>query len=95
MQAGFTQYDASFAGVGGCPFVPGAAGNVATEDVLHMCEEMGVATGVDLDKAMAISRRVVELVGHSTDSYLLRAGKAKNLIRELPTGQIKNQTQNK
>lgn len=95
MQAGFTQYDASFAGVGGCPFVPGAAGNVATEDVLHMCEEMKVETGIDLDKAMAISRRVVELVGHSTDSYLLRAGKAKDLIRELPTGQIKNQTLNK
>ncbi len=93
MQAGFTQFDASFAGVGGCPFVPGAAGNVATEDVLHMCEEMGVETGVDLDKAMDISRRVVNLVGHVTDSYLLRAGKSKDLIRELPVGQIKNQTQ--
>ena len=92
MEAGFTQFDASFAGVGGCPFVPGAAGNVATEDVLHMCEQMQVETGIDLDKAMAISRKVVELVGHSTDSYLLRAGKAKDLIRELPTGQIKNQT---
>lgn len=94
MQAGFTQFDTSFAGVGGCPFVPGAAGNVATEDVLHLCEEAGVETGVDLDQAMAISRRVVELVGHSTDSYLLRAGKSKDLIRELPTGQIKNQTMN-
>lgn len=93
MQAGFTQFDASFAGVGGCPFVPGAAGNVATEDVLHMCDEMQVETGIDLDKAMAISRRIVTLIGHSTDSYLLRAGKSKDLIRELPTGQIKNQTQ--
>ncbi len=93
MQAGFTRFDASFAGVGGCPFVPGAAGNVATEDVLHMCEEMGVATGIDLDKAMAVSRRVVGLIGHTTDSYLLRAGKSRDLIRELPTGQIKNQTQ--
>ncbi len=92
MQAGFTQFDASFAGVGGCPFVPGAAGNVATEDLLHMCDEMGVATGIDLDKAMAISRRVAELVGHNTDSYLLRAGTSKALFRELPKGQIKNQT---
>ncbi len=92
MQAGMTQYDASFAGVGGCPFVPGAAGNVATEDALHMCDEMNVQTGIDLDRAMNISRRVVELVGHSTDSYLLRAGKSKDLIRELPKGQIKNQT---
>lgn len=92
MQAGFTQFDTSFAGVGGCPFVPGAAGNVATEDVLHMCEESGVETGINLDQAMAVSRKVVELVGHPTDSYLLRAGKTKDLIRELPTGQIKNQT---
>ena len=92
MQAGFTQFDASFAGVGGCPFVPGAAGNVATEDVLHMCDESGIRTGVDLDRAMEISRRVVQLVGHNADSYLLRAGKSKDLIRELPTGQIKNQT---
>lgn len=84
MQAGFTRFDSAFAGVGGCPFVPGAAGNVATEDVVHLCDEMGVATGVDLDKAMAVSRRLVQLLGHNTDSYLLRAGKSKDLILELP-----------
>lgn len=93
MQAGFTQFDASFAGVGGCPFVPGAAGNVTTEDLLHMCDEMGVETGIDLDASLAIGRQVVEILGHSTDSFLLRAGKSKDLIRELPTGQIKNQTE--
>ena len=92
MQAGCTQFDASFAGAGGCPFVPGAAGNVATEDVLHMCDEMGIETGVDLDKALDISRKIVGLLHHSTDSYLLRAGKTKDLIRDRPTGQIKNQT---
>lgn len=92
MQAGFCQFDTSFAGVGGCPFVPGAAGNVSTEDVLHMCDEMGVETGIDLDQAMAISRRVVELLGHPTDSYILRAGKSKDLILELPQGQLENQT---
>lgn len=91
MQAGITQFDSSFAGVGGCPFVPGAAGNVSTEDVIHMCDEMEVATGIDLDKSMAVSRKVVEIIGHNTDSYLLRAGKSKDLIRELPKGQIKNQ----
>lgn len=91
MGAGMTNFDTSFAGVGGCPFVPGAAGNVATEDVLHMCDQMGVETGIDLDRAMDVSRKVVEMLGHSTDSYLLRAGKASDLIRELPTGQLKNQ----
>lgn len=87
MQAGFTRFDSAFAGVGGCPFVPGAAGNVATEDVVHLCDEIGVATGVDLDGTMAVSRRLVQLLGHSTDSYLLRAGKSKDLILELPVKQ--------
>lgn len=95
MQAEITQFDTSFAGVGGCPFVPGAAGNVSTEDVIHMCDEMKVETGIDLDKAMVISKKIVEIVGHSTDSYLLRAGKSKDLIRELPTGQIKSQVKSK
>lgn len=95
MQAGISQFDTSFAGVGGCPFVPGAAGNVSTEDVIHMCDEMNVETGIDLDKAMLISKKIVEIVGHSADSYLLRAGKSKDLIRELPTGQIKNQVKSK
>ncbi len=84
MQAGFTRFDSAFAGVGGCPFVPGAAGNVATEDVVHLCDEMGVETGVDLDRSMEVSRRLVQILGHNTDSYLLRAGKSKDLILELP-----------
>lgn len=92
MQAGFTQFDTSFAGVGGCPFVPGAAGNVSSEDVIHMCSESGIVTGIDLDQVMEIGRRVTEMAGHATDSYLLRAGKSKDLIRELPTGQAKNET---
>lgn len=92
MQAGFSRYDCAFAGVGGCPFVPGAAGNVSSEDLIHMLGEIGVECGIDLDKIMGVSRRLVEMVGHSTDSYLLRAGKSRDLIKELPTGQIKNQT---
>ena len=87
MSAGFDRYDTSFAGVGGCPFVPGAAGNVASEDVVHMLDEMGVETGVDLDKLMAVGRDVVQILGHATDSYLLRAGKAKDLILDLPIRQ--------
>lgn len=93
MHAGFDRFDSSFAGVGGCPFVPGAAGNVSTEDLLHMCLECGVETGIDLDKMMAVAAKVVDIVGHKTDSYLLRAGKASDLIRELPKGQAKNNTQ--
>lgn len=92
LNAGFTQFDSSFAGVGGCPFVPGAAGNVATEDLLHMLDEMGIETGIDLDQVMALSREVTKMVGHQTDSYLLRAGKASDLILDIPRRQAKNHT---
>lgn len=89
MQAGITWFDTSFAGVGGCPFVPGAAGNVSTEDVLHMLNEMNIETGIDLDNTILISKMLVKILGHSTDSYILRAGKSKDLILDLPTGQKK------
>jgi hydroxymethylglutaryl-CoA lyase len=80
MQAGIECYDASFGGIGGCPFVPGAAGNVITEDVLHMCHEMGIETGVDLDKAIEVAKKVKELVNHDLPSYILKAGKNSDLI---------------
>ena len=64
MEAGMTQFDSSFGGLGGCPFVPGAAGNISTEDVLHMCEESGVATGIDIVKVIALSRQLKQLLGH-------------------------------
>ena len=80
MQAGMTQFDTSFGGLGGCPFVPGAAGNISSEDVINMLDEMGIATGVDVLKVMAISRKVSELLGHGMDSYVLRAGRSKDLI---------------
>lgn len=92
MMAGITTFDGAFGGLGGCPFIPGAAGNVCTEDVLHMLYEMGVETGINLDKAIEISRYVREKVGHNLDSYVLVAGKADELIKDLPKGQIKNQT---
>lgn len=90
IQAGFNQFDSSFAGVGGCPFVPGAAGNVATEDLVHMLQECGIETGIDLDKVLAIGREITKIIGHKTDSFLLRAGKASDLIREIPKEQGKN-----
>ena len=80
MQAGMTQFDTSFGGLGGCPFVPGAAGNISSEDVINMLDEMGIQTGVDVLKVMAISRKVSELLGHGMDSYVLRAGRSKDLI---------------
>lgn len=81
MEAGIDWFDTSFGGLGGCPFVPGAAGNVITEDVLHMCDEMGIETGVDLDKAIDIAKRVREIVGHELLGYILKAGKNSDLLR--------------
>jgi hydroxymethylglutaryl-CoA lyase len=81
MQTGITHFDSSLGGLGGCPFVPGAAGNVASEDVVHMLDEMGIDTGIDIGKLMELARKMQELVGHDTDSYLLKAGRSKDLIR--------------
>jgi len=73
LAGGVTHLDASVAGLGGCPFAPGAAGNVATEDLVHMLAEMGIATHVRLDALLEVARRVEAVVGHAA-SALLRAG---------------------
>lgn len=81
MQAGITWFDSSFGGLGGCPFVPGAAGNVISEDVIHMLHEMNIETGIDIDKAIGVAKRVGEIVGHSLPGYILKAGKSSDLIK--------------
>ena len=80
MDAGMTQFDTAFGGIGGCPFVPGAAGNISTEDVLHLCEGSGIETGIDLTKIMALSRKMQTLLGHELESYVLRAGRSEDLM---------------
>jgi len=74
MQAGMDRFDSSFAGLGGCPFAPGATGNIATEDLLNMMNEMGISTGVDLEKAINTGRIVQTYLGHDSDSFILKAG---------------------
>jgi hydroxymethylglutaryl-CoA lyase len=74
LQLGVTDYDASVGGLGGCPYAPGASGNVATEDVVHMLEDMGVATGVDLEALIDAARTAQALVGRELPSAVLRAG---------------------
>lgn len=80
MQAGVIRFDASLAGLGGCPYAPGASGNVASEDVIHMLHEMGIETGVDLLKMMEAARLLQQWVGHPTDSAVLRAGRVSDLV---------------
>lgn len=75
MECGVTNFDASIGGLGGCPFAPGASGNVCTEDLVHCLHAMGVETGVDLDAYVAASRRVQEVVGHPLPGQIVKAGK--------------------
>ncbi|GHC24098.1 hydroxymethylglutaryl-CoA lyase [Kushneria pakistanensis] len=75
-QAGVTRFDAALGGLGGCPFAPGASGNVCTEDMVHMFEEMGIDTGVDLDALLAVSATLSDLVGHEVPGQVVRAGRA-------------------
>lgn len=89
MEAGIFSFDASFAGLGGCPYEPGASGNVATEDLIHMLHEMGVDTGIDLDMAIENAKLAKAIVGHETDSRILKAGKARDLVLHKPCGQTK------
>lgn len=87
LQVGITTFDGAFAGLGGCPYAPGASGNVATEDIIHMLHEMDIQTGVDLLKAMETARLAERLVGHPADSAVLRAGRCADLAREKAVGQ--------
>jgi hydroxymethylglutaryl-CoA lyase len=73
IELGITTVDAALGGLGGCPYAPGAAGNVATEDVVYMLEGMGVHTGIDLDKLIDCSRLASSLVGHEMPSKYYRA----------------------
>ncbi len=79
LQAGVTRFDASLAGLGGCPYAPGASGNIASEDMIHMFHEMGIETGIDLDKIVALAKRLSEWTGHA-DSAILRAGTNAELV---------------
>lgn len=74
LQLGVIDFDASIGGLGGCPYAPGATGNVCTEDLVHMVEDMGVATGVDLEALLAAAREAERLVGRTLPSQVLRAG---------------------
>lgn len=76
---GVTDFDASVGGLGGCPYAPGASGNIATEEVVHMLEDMGIATGVDLEALIDVAAQAERLVGHELPSQVLRAGPRSRL----------------
>ena len=74
LELGVADFDASVGGLGGCPYAPGATGNIATEELVHMVEDMGVATGIDLDAMIDAAADAERIVGRQLPSQVLRAG---------------------
>ena len=74
LEAGIDRFDASLGGLGGCPYAPGATGNVCTEDLVHMLASMGYATGVDLDALVRIAQDLPAVVGHDVPGQIMKAG---------------------
>ncbi|MEW6265453.1 MAG: hydroxymethylglutaryl-CoA lyase [Thermodesulfobacteriota bacterium] len=86
-QSGVRVFDSSVGGIGGCPTALGALGNVATEDLVNLFEEMGVPTGVDFDRLLAAARLAQEVIGRDLDSYTLKTGRPN--WRGGPAGEAK------
>ena len=79
LDAAVDRFDASLGGLGGCPFAPGASGNICTEDLVHMLEAMGIETGVALDALLAAARSLPALLGHEVPGQLIKAGRSTDL----------------
>lgn len=74
-EAGARRFDAALGGLGGCPFAPGASGNICTEDLVNLCEEGGIYTGIDLPHLLHMSRRLPALLGHELPGQVAKAGR--------------------
>ena len=79
IDAGADRFDSSLGGLGGCPYAPGATGNVCSEEIVHALQWMGFETGVDLAALMAAARRLPELIGHDIPSQIIKAGRRLDL----------------
>jgi hydroxymethylglutaryl-CoA lyase len=79
IEAGVRSFDGSVSGLGGCPFAPGATGNICTEDMVNMLEDMGYDTRVDLARLLAVARRIPAVVGHETPGQVMKAGQTLEL----------------
>jgi hydroxymethylglutaryl-CoA lyase len=80
LQLGVADFDASVGGLGGCPYAPGATGNIATEELVHMVEDMGVGTGIDLAAMIAAAAAAEQIIGRELPSQVLRAGPRSRVI---------------
>ena len=74
-EAGARRFDAALGGLGGCPFAPGASGNICSEDLVNLCAEIGIPTGIDLERLIALSRTLPALLGHEVAGQIAKAGR--------------------
>ena len=74
LESGIESFESSFGELGGCPVPPGSTGNISTEDLVSMLDEMGVETGIELDRLIEASRAAQELLGRPLGAHVLRAG---------------------
>jgi hydroxymethylglutaryl-CoA lyase len=74
LDLGVREFESSIGGIGGCPFAPGATGNICTEDLVYLLHECGFETGIDLERLIRVARRVEEVVGHRLPGQVMRAG---------------------
>ncbi|MGZ9713362.1 hydroxymethylglutaryl-CoA lyase [Glaciimonas sp. GNP009] len=74
-EVGARRFDSALGGLGGCPFAPGASGNICTEDLVNLCEEIGIETGIDLPNLIAMSRQLPALLGHEVPGQVAKAGR--------------------
>ncbi|NML46412.1 hydroxymethylglutaryl-CoA lyase [Ramlibacter sp. G-1-2-2] len=74
VQSGIVRFDGSLGGLGGCPYAPGASGNIASEDAIHMLDAMGYDTGMDMDRLLRVARELPAIVGHEVPGQVAKAG---------------------
>lgn len=79
VQEGIDRFDGSLGGLGGCPYAPGATGNICSEDAIHMLQAMGYDTGIDLPRLLAVARRLPAIVGHDVPGQVAKAGRITDL----------------
>lgn len=79
VQTGINRFDGSLGGLGGCPYAPGASGNICSEDAIHMLDAMGYDTGIDLERLLPIARHLPDVVGHTVPGQVAKSGRITDL----------------
>ena len=79
VQSGITRFDGSLGGLGGCPYAPGASGNISSEDAIHMLDAMGYDTGMNIPRLLDLARELPTIVGHSVPGQVAKAGRSCDL----------------